>query len=64
MMCVCVSSRYFQPVLEATPANCSKDWQSAIGHIDTVLAKGTRREKLRLKERFLLSDLTDGDFGA
>jgi hypothetical protein len=56
--------RYFTPVLEATPQNCSVDVQAVIEHVDVVLMHGTSRDKVKLKEKFKLGDLTDADFGA
>lgn len=55
---------YFQPVLEATPQNCSKDLSHAIDHIDRVLLHGSKHEKRKLKESFKLGDLKDADFAA
>ena len=56
--------QYFQPVLEATPKNCSSDLQLAIEHIDSILLDGSDEEKQNLKDRFMLGDLEDVDFAS
>lgn len=56
--------QYFVPVLEATPKNCSADVQAVVAHVDNVMRHGNRLEKLNLKAKFKLEDLTDADFGA
>lgn len=55
---------YFSPVLEATPANCSRDLQRVVKFVDEVLVNGGEGEKEALKVRFGLEGLTDGDFAA
>ncbi|KAK5662263.1 hypothetical protein OQA88_8168 [Cercophora sp. LCS_1] len=55
---------YFTPVLEATPQNCSKDVQAVIDHVDRVLSHGSRKDKMRLKNRFMLTSLSDVDFAS
>lgn len=55
---------YFQPVLEATPQNCTKDLTGAIDYIDDILLHGTEEEKFKLKDRFKLGDLQDADFAS
>ncbi|KAK3682829.1 serine-type peptidase-like protein [Podospora appendiculata] len=56
--------QYFVPVQEATPANCSKDLSDTIDYIDTVLLHGSPKQKQKLKDKFLLGDLTDADFAS
>lgn len=56
--------QYFVPVLEATPQNCSADVQAVVAHVDKVMMHGSQKERLALKAKFKLSDLTDADFGA
>ena len=55
---------YFSPVLEATPANSSRDLQLFVEFVDGVLVNGGEGEKETLKVRFGLGGLTDGDFAA
>lgn len=56
--------QYFQPVIEATPQNCSKDLGDVIDYIDDVLLHGEECDKQNLKDRFKLGDLEDGDFAS
>jgi len=55
--------RYFVPVLEATPKNCSKDLVAAIDRVDDILLHGSDKEKQALKDKFGLGELLDADFG-
>ncbi|KAF1961954.1 hypothetical protein CC80DRAFT_401871 [Byssothecium circinans] len=54
---------YFEPVREATPANCTADQVAVINYIDGVLLNGTAAQKKALKDKFKLGDLEDTDFG-
>ncbi|KAK3349774.1 serine-type peptidase-like protein [Lasiosphaeria hispida] len=54
--------QYFSAAQKAMPQNCSADVQKVIGHVDQVLYKGRGEDKLRLKEKFMLSGLSDADF--
>ncbi|KAK4224179.1 peptidase S28 [Podospora fimiseda] len=54
--------QYFVPIQEATPANCTADIHAVIDHVDSVLMKGTSKEKDGLKEYFGLFGLSDVDF--
>lgn len=56
--------QYYVPILEATPRNCSVDVRTVVAHVDEVMMHGNHTEKLALKAKFKLSDLTDADFGA
>ncbi|KAK0733165.1 serine carboxypeptidase S28-domain-containing protein [Lasiosphaeria miniovina] len=56
--------QYFVPVQEATPQNCSRDLSATIDSIDLVLKLGTPKQKHDLKQKFLLTDLTDADFAS
>ena len=56
--------QYFQPVLEATPQNCSSDLNNVIDYIDEVLLNGEDDQKQKLKDRFMLGDLEDADFAS
>ncbi len=56
--------QYFQPVQEATPKNCSADVDAVINYIDMVLTFGSEERKQELKDKFMLGDLEDADFGA
>jgi len=53
---------YFNPVLEATPQNCTNDLDAAINYMDKLLLNGTHEQKVALKTKFMLQDLTDADF--
>ena len=58
---------YFSPVLEVTPANCSRDLRRVVEFVDGVLMGGGGDgdgEKEALKVKFGLGGLTDGDFAA
>ena len=55
---------YFSPVLEATPANCTRDLRRVVEFVDGVLVNGGDGEKEALKGRFGLGGLTDEDFAA
>lgn len=55
---------YFTPVLEATPQNCSKDIHAVIDHVDRVLIHGSWKDKMRLKSKFMLTELSDVDFAS
>lgn len=54
--------QYFTPVQEAASANCSSDINLVIEYVDDILLHGTEDEKLKLKDKFQLRDLTDADF--
>lgn len=56
--------QYFQPVIEATPKNCSKDLNEVIEHMDGVLLHGSEEEKSTLKAEFMLEGLEDADFAS
>ncbi|OTB03266.1 hypothetical protein M426DRAFT_322045 [Hypoxylon sp. CI-4A] len=55
---------YFFPIQEATPQNCSADVNAVINYVDSTLLNGTAKAKIELKNKFLLGDLEDADFGA
>ena len=56
--------QYFQPVMEATPQNCTKDLSNVVDYIDHVLLKGSHKQKQKLKDKFMLGDLEDADFAS
>ncbi|KAI1399038.1 peptidase S28, partial [Hypoxylon fuscum] len=56
--------QYFEPVLQATPANCSSDLIAVIDYVDSVLLHGSAREKAKLKNKFMLGNLQDADFAS
>lgn len=56
--------QYFQPVIEATPKNCTKDLTAVIDYVDHILLNGTPKKKQELKDKFLLGDLEDADFAS
>jgi hypothetical protein len=56
--------QYFQPVMEATPKNCSKDLTTVIEYVDNILLHGKPEQKQKLKDKFLLGDLEDADFAS
>ena len=56
---------YFLPVQEGMPANCSKDVNLVISHMDSVLASGSAKEKHQLKKMFSMESVEhDDDFMA
>lgn len=56
--------QYFVPVQEATPANCSRDVEAVVNHVNLTMTLGTPRQKRELKQKFWLGDLTDQDFAS
>ncbi|KAL8289556.1 hypothetical protein RB601_005461 [Gaeumannomyces tritici] len=57
--------RYFSPVQEGMPRNCSADVRKVIEHVDKVLLTGSPQEKLAIKTKFGFADLEhDSDFGS
>lgn len=53
--------RYFAPVKEGMPANCSKDINRVVQHVDEVGQTGSDEEKAQLKKMFGLEDLEHFD---
>lgn len=56
--------QYFVPVMEATPANCTKDLTNVIEYIDDILLHGSAKQKQKLKAKFMLQDVEDADFAS
>ncbi|KAK4173910.1 putative serine protease [Triangularia setosa] len=56
--------QYFVPVLDAMPANCTRDVERVVVFVDGVLNEGTVEEKEGLKGMFGLGRLSDEDFAA
>ncbi|KAB5525675.1 peptidase S28 [Coniochaeta sp. 2T2.1] len=54
--------QYFVPVMEAAPANCTKDLTEVIDYVDQILLHGTDKQKQKLKAKFKLEDVEDADF--
>ncbi|KLU92954.1 hypothetical protein MAPG_11902 [Magnaporthiopsis poae ATCC 64411] len=56
--------RYFGPIQEGMPRNCSVDVRRVIERVDNVLLTGSPQEKLALKTKFGFAALEhDADFG-
>ncbi|PVH97482.1 serine carboxypeptidase [Periconia macrospinosa] len=53
--------RYFVPVQQGMPANCSKDLSLAIDYMDNILLNGSDDEVLELKTQFGLQNVTHND---
>ncbi|TLS22750.1 uncharacterized protein PpBr36_06479 [Pyricularia pennisetigena] len=55
--------RYFTPIIEGMPKNCSADVSRVIEHVDKVLKTGSDDDKSALKTAFGLGFLENDDFG-
>lgn len=53
--------RYFEPVREYMPKNCSADVQAVIGYVDKVFSGRNQTEISRVKNIFGLGELTHLD---
>lgn len=54
-------SRYFDPIREHMPANCSADVQAVIAHVDEVFSGNNKTATSELKGLFGLGDLSYPD---
>lgn len=56
--------QYFEPIDNAMPRNCSKDYKLAIKKLDKMLDGKDAEGRKKLKAKFGLGDLADDDFGS
>ncbi|KAK1225863.1 hypothetical protein PQX77_011191 [Marasmius sp. AFHP31] len=53
--------RYFEPIREYMPKNCSADVQAVITHVDKTIGSNNKAEIQKLKANFGMSDVTNAD---
>ncbi|KAK8147385.1 hypothetical protein G3M48_001745 [Beauveria asiatica] len=55
---------YFEPIKNATPKNCTADFQRIVKYVDGVLQKGNETAKNALKDKLSFSGYSDKKFAA
>ncbi|KAL0571573.1 hypothetical protein V5O48_010392 [Marasmius crinis-equi] len=56
--------RYFEPIREYMPKNCSADVEAVISHVDDILGSNNKTDIRMMKDNFGMSNVTTEDFVA